>query len=51
MRSARFMKILTHFVDNKGQVWSGISEILKTTNKAAIPSSFLRRKNITISTA
>jgi hypothetical protein len=50
MRSARLMKILTHFVDNKGKIWSGHGKILKTTNKTPITSGLLKRKSITIRT-
>jgi hypothetical protein len=51
MRSARLMKILTHFVDNKGKIRSGHGKILKTTNKTPITSGLLKRKSITIRTA
>jgi hypothetical protein len=51
MRSTRLMKILAHLVDDKGQIRTSHSEILKTTNDTAIASSLLRRKSITINTA
>jgi hypothetical protein len=51
MRTARLMQELAHLIDNKREIRTCKGEVLKTTNQTAVFGSFIRRENITISTA
>jgi hypothetical protein len=51
MRTARLMQELAHLIDNKREIRTCKGEVLKTTNQTAISGSFIRRENITVSTA